>query len=161
MYLKQLIQNEGSCLKNYDWIWMGLNGLLNVAIKILTYLGPSVAIKDACLIQTSVIFMWGWWRSLWVVKVGGGEYSIVSFSWEWQYIVIPLLFQHKLNYFSFRKKIKFLFIICVKILIKSNMQLSSFQPHTCYDNDLKLGQFKHINLFHNIDKILFIILYNH
>jgi hypothetical protein len=30
-----------------------------------------------------------------------------------------------------------------------------------YDNDLKLGQFKCIKLFDNIDKILFIILYNH
>jgi hypothetical protein len=30
-----------------------------------------------------------------------------------------------------------------------------------YDNDLKLGQLKRITPFHNIDKIRFIILYNH
>jgi hypothetical protein len=45
--------------------------------------------------------------------------------------------------------------------MKSNIQLPSFQTHMFYDNDLKLGQFKRIYLFHNIDKILFIILYNH
>jgi hypothetical protein len=147
-------------------LWLDLNGFnwateCRNKIKYWRTLAPSVAIKDACLIQMRVIFMWEWWRSLWVVKVGGGEYSIVSFSLEWQYIVIPLPFQHKLNYFSFHQNFEILFIICVKIFIKSSIQLSSFQPHTFYDNDLKLGQFKHIKLFDNIDKNLFIILYNH
>lgn len=64
-------------------------------------------------------------------------------------------------FFISSKFLNFLFFICVKIFIKSSIQLSSFQPHTFYDNDLKLGQFKHIKLFDNIDKNLFIILYNH
>jgi hypothetical protein len=40
---------------------------------------------------------------------------------------IPLPFQHKLNYFLFCKTFEILFIICVQILIKSKVQLSSFE----------------------------------
>jgi len=35
-----------------------------------------------------------------------------------------------------------------------------FEPQTFHDGDLKLKQSKHIRLFHNIDKTIFIILYN-
>jgi len=74
-------------------------------------------------------------------------------------IVIPLSFQHKLNYFLFCRTFEILFIICVKILIKSKVQLSSFE--TFHNSDLRLRQFRHTRLFHNIDKTLFIIFYNH
>jgi hypothetical protein len=67
---------------------------------------------------------------------------------------ILLPFQHKLNYFLFCWTFEILFIIYVKILIKSKVQLSSFET-------LELKQFRHIRFFHNIDKTLFIIFYNH
>jgi hypothetical protein len=54
-----------------------------------------------------------------------------------------------------------LFVICVKILIKSKVQLSGFELQTFHKNSLRLRQSKHTRLFHNIEKILFIILYNH
>jgi hypothetical protein len=72
---------------------------------------------------------------------------------------IFLPFQHKLNYFLFCWTFEILFIICVKILIKSKVQLSSFE--TFHNSDLRLKQSRHIRLFHNIDKTLFIIFYKH
>jgi hypothetical protein len=54
-----------------------------------------------------------------------------------------------------------LFIICVKILIKSKVQLSGFELQTFHKGSLRLRQSKHTKLFHNIEKILFIILNNH
>ncbi len=44
---------------------------------------------------------------------------------------------------------------------KIKAQLPCFELHTFYDNDLKLRQCKQTQLFHNIEKTLFIILYNH
>ncbi len=41
------------------------------------------------------------------------------------------------------------------------VDLLGFELQNSHDNDLKLKQFKHIRLFHNIDKILYIICYNH
>jgi hypothetical protein len=66
-----------------------------------------------------------------------------------------------LSFFLFCQKFENLFIICAKILINLKVQLSGFELQTFNDNDLKLKQFKHIRLLHNIDKTLFIIFYNH
>ncbi len=44
--------------------------------------------------------------------------------------------------------------------MKSKAQLSSFESQTFHNNDLRLKQPTHVRLFHNIDKSLFIILYN-
>ncbi len=60
----------------------------------------------------------------------------------------------------FNQTFEKLFIICAKVLIKSEVQLSSFELQTFHDNNLKLRQLKHTTLFHNIDKIMFIIFYN-
>jgi hypothetical protein len=74
---------------------------------------------------------------------------------------VPLPSWHKLNYFLFCRTFEKLFIICVKNLIKLQVQLSSFELQTLHDKDLKLRQSRHTRLFHNIDKTLFIILYIH
>jgi hypothetical protein len=42
--------------------------------------------------------------------------------------IVPVPFQHKLNYFLFCRTFEILFIICAEILIKSKVQLSSFEP---------------------------------
>jgi len=39
--------------------------------------------------------------------------------------------------------------------------LLGFESQTSHLNELKLRQFKHARLFHNSDKTLFIICYNH
>jgi predicted small integral membrane protein len=75
--------------------------------------------------------------------------------------IVPLPFQHKSNFFHFFKLLKKLFIICVKILIKSKVQLLGFELQIFHNNDLRLKQFKHTRLFHKIGSTLFIILYNH
>ncbi len=76
-------------------------------------------------------------------------------------IVLNLPFQHKLNYFLFCQNFEKLFIICAKFLINLKVQRSKFEPQTFHDNDLKLKQSRHIRLLHNIDKIMFIVFYNH
>jgi hypothetical protein len=77
-------------------------------------------------------------------------------------IIVPNVpFWHKLNFFLFFQKFEKLFIICAKILINLKVQESKFEPQTFHDSDLKLEQSKHIRLFHNIDKTMFIIFYNH
>ncbi len=43
------------------------------------------------------------------------------------HIVVPLSFQHKVNYFSFIQKFEILFLICVEIFIKSKFSLSRFE----------------------------------
>jgi hypothetical protein len=76
-------------------------------------------------------------------------------------IVVPLPFWHKLNDFLFCQMFEKLFFICVKILIKSKVQLSGFELQTFLKGSLRLRQSKHTRLFRNIEKILFIVLYNH
>lgn len=72
-------------------------------------------------------------------------------------IVIPLPFQH-----NFFQNFENLFSICVKKFNKiQSSQLLGFETHTSHDSNLKLGQSRHTKLFHNIDKVLFDILYNH
>jgi hypothetical protein len=44
--------------------------------------------------------------------------------------------------------------------MKSKFPLSQSEPKTFKDN-LKLRQSRHIRLFHNINNIVFIIVYNH
>ncbi len=86
-------------------------------------------------------------------------------NWRWAltsiYIVIPLPFWHKLNYFLFCQTFEKKKIICGKILINLKVQLLGFELQTLNDNDFKLSKSKHITLSHNLNKILFIILYNH
>jgi len=60
------------------------------------------------------------------------------------YVIIPLPFWHKLNYFLF----------CLKV------QLLRFELQTLHDIDFKLSQSKHITMSHNRSKTLFIIWYN-
>jgi hypothetical protein len=62
-------------------------------------------------------------------------------------IVVPLSFRHKLNYHFFGQNFN---------KIKSFDRKPSF-----HDNELKLGESKHIRLFRNFDKFMFIILYSH
>ncbi len=47
------------------------------------------------------------------------------------------------------------------VLKDQKAQLLGFDPQTSHDNDLNLKHSKHIKLFHNNDKTLFIICYNH
>ncbi len=61
-------------------------------------------------------------------------------------------FSNKLNYFSICQTFEILFIICVEILIKFKTQLSP---------SMTLKLFRYTRLLHNIDKTLYIILYNH
>jgi hypothetical protein len=75
-----------------------------------------------------------------------------------EHIIIPLPFQHKLNYFSFCRTFEKLFIICTKVLL---VQLSQFELQTFHDNEFKLKQSRRTRVLHKIDKSLFIILYNH
>jgi hypothetical protein len=83
-------------------------------------------------------------------------------------IVVPLPFQHKLNYFSFIQNFEKLFLICVEVLIKFTIRvwnpqhsLSRFEPQISKDKVLTLKWSKHTRLFHNIGYIVFIIIYNH
>jgi hypothetical protein len=77
-------------------------------------------------------------------------------------IIVPNVpFWHKLLIYLFFQKFEKWFIICAKILINLKVQESKFEPQTFHDSDLKLKQSRHIRLFHNIDKTMFIIIYNH
>jgi hypothetical protein len=75
-------------------------------------------------------------------------------------MILQYFYHFNINlFFLFCRTFEIVFIICVEILIKSKVQLSSLE--TFHNTDLKLKQSKHIRLFHNIDKTLFIIFYNH
>jgi hypothetical protein len=70
------------------------------------------------------------------------------------YYLLPFWYKIKLFLFFFPKKQTKLFIICVKILIKSKLQLSGLNCRP----SVRLP--RHTRIFHNIYKNLFIILYN-
>jgi hypothetical protein len=75
------------------------------------------------------------------------------------FIVVPLPFRHELLFYFFCQTFEKLFIVCAKIFINLKVKLSGIEPKAFYD--LKLKQSRHIRLFHNIEKTLFIIFYNH
>jgi hypothetical protein len=71
-------------------------------------------------------------------------------------IVVPLPFWHKLNYSSCIQNFENLFLIYIKILIKSKISLLRFEPWTSKDRVLTFHWSKHIRLFHSIGYIAFI-----
>jgi len=80
------------------------------------------------------------------------------------FIVSNLPFQHILNYFFVLPKFwKIIYYLCqnFKKSKSSTSNLNHRPSMTFPDNDLKLKQSRHIRLFHNIDKTMFIILLNH
>jgi hypothetical protein len=73
--------------------------------------------------------------------------------------IVLLAFQHKLNYYYLFEFLNKYFFICAKILIKSKISLSRFEPHTSKDKVLTLKWFRPTRLSHNTKYITFIIIY--
>ncbi len=82
--------------------------------------------------------------------------------------IVSLLFLHKI-FFSFFQNFEILFIICVKILIKSKgltirfwiVDLLGLKLLTPHHSGLQKRKSRQSRLFDNNDKSLFIICYNH